>query len=155
MNFTKKKSLDEQVFTVTIDFASFGATNMTAEEEQALIQDLGAPIIDIGGQYTGKYAVGADSKIAADATNGDAVSVIINSKKVSVTTGFHAELSVDAKKIPATELTGTTLKTALLMAEAKCDLFADSVAQKITTAINDLRTKATTYEKSSPETFTV
>lgn len=153
MNFTIEKTLDNQVFTATVKFASFGSTTVTAEEEQTLIGDFGAPKIDIGGEYTGKYKIEAGVPVVDDVA-GDAIKLIVNSKKVDVTTGFVATVSVDAKKIPDSEK-GVSVSTAQLVAEAKCVLFVEKIQAKLATAIADLRTKQTAYEQNSPETFTI
>lgn len=152
MNFKVEKSLDNQVYTVAVKFESFGATDLTAAEEQALVADFGAPVIDIGGQYDGKLK--ADAGVITEDPTGDDVSVIVNSNKVSVTTGFAASLTVDAKKISTADL-GVSLTTVQLLAEAKCDLFAAKIKEKLATAITALRAKKTSYEANSPETFTI
>lgn len=152
MNFKVEKSLENQVFSVAVKFDSFGAPDLTAEDEQALISDFGAPTIDIGGEYADKLKVDA-GKIVTDIA-GDPVKVVVNSKKVPVTTGFEASLAIDAKKLPAAEL-GVSLTTAQLVAEAKCDLFVAKIKDKLAAAIADLRAKKTAYEANSPETFTL
>lgn len=153
MNFTVEKTLDNQVFTATVKFDSFGSTEITAEEEAALVADFGAPKIDIGGEYTGKYKL-ESGKPVVDEVTGDAVKLIVNSKKVDVTTGFLATVSVDAKKIPDTEK-GASISTSQLVAEAKCVLFVEQIHAKLAAAIAELRSKKTAYEANSPETFTI
>lgn len=152
MNFKVEKSLDNQVYTVAVKFDSFGATDLTAAEEQALVADFGAPTIDVGGQYDGKLKV--DEGVIVEDVTGDTVSIIVNSNKVAVTTGFIASLTVDAKKIAAADL-GVSLTTPHLVAEAKCDLFAAKIKEKLAAAITALRAKKTSYEANSPETFTI
>lgn len=153
MNFIIEKTLDNQVFTATIKFDSFGSTEITAEEEQALVGDFGAPKIDIGGEYIGKYKV-EDGTPVVDDIAGDTVKLVVNSKKVDVTTGFMAAIAIDAKKIPEAEK-GVSISTAQLVAEAKCILFVEKIQQKLSAAITELRAKKTTYESRSPETFTI
>lgn len=152
MNFKIEKSLDNQVFTAAVKFDSFGATNVTAEEEKALVADFGAPKIDVGGEYVGLYKV-VEGRPEADVT-GDSVKVIVNSKKVDVTEGFVATISIDARKIAETEK-GLSISTSQLVAEAKCVLFVEQIQVKLAAAIADLRAKQTAYESGSPESFTI
>jgi hypothetical protein len=158
MNFKVERSLADQVFTTKVIFDSFGGTGVTPEDEQALITDFGAPTIDIGSeQYVGKYKFDTATKtIIEDATAGDEVSFILNSLKVEVKTGFEVTYSVNAKRIPTTELTGkTSLTKAALIAEAKCLLFEKNIKAKLTAAINDLKSNISQFDKNAAQTFTI
>ena len=158
MNFKVERTLVDQVFTTKIKFDTFGGAGITDVEEQALIADFGAPVIDIGSEeYTGKYTYDDAAKtFKEDLTTGDSISFILNSMKIEVKEGFEATFSVNAKKILTAEITGkTSLKKPSLIAEAKCILFEQKVKQKLTAAIAELKGNMSNFDKTGAELFTI
>lgn len=149
MNFVITRSLENKVFTTTIKFASYGGFGLDTAEEEALIADFGAPIIDLGAiVFAGKFSVGVDRRVVTDATTGEDVSFILNSKKIDVKTGFEATYSIDSKKIDDKEVK-LILKSKELVAEAKCVLFETKVQEALSAAMDALKQKRTTFESGA------
>lgn len=151
MNFSVTRMLENKIFTTTVKFASYGGFGLTAEEEEALLADFGAPEIDLGAiNFTGKLSVGADRRVVMDDSGGEEVSFILNSKKVALNKDFSASYVVDSKKINDTEL-GSTLKTKELVAEAKCVLFENMLKDAQASAMDILKKKQTTFESGAAD----
>ncbi len=98
--------------------------------------------------FKGKFSVGADRRVVVDDTAGEEVSFILNSKKVNVDKSFEVSYSIDAKKVPDTEVKAV-LKSKELVAEAKCVLFEAKVKEALGNAIDALKAKRTTFESGA------
>lgn len=149
MNFVVTRSLENKVFNTGVKFATYGGFGLTTEEEESLIADFGAPIIDLGAiVFAGKFSVGVDRRVISDELAGEDVSFILNSKKVDVKSGFEVTYSIDSKKIEDKEVK-IVLKSKELIAEAKCVLFEEKVKEALTAAIDALKLKRTTFESGA------
>lgn len=149
MDFKVTRGLENKVFSTAVKFAAYGGFGLTTEEEEALIADFGAPVIDIGSiDFKGKFSVGADRRVIVDDVAGEEVSFVLNSKKVDVDKSFEAVYNIDAKKVPDTEVK-TILKSKELVAEAKCVLFEAKVKEALGVAIDALKAKRTTFESGA------
>ena len=149
MDFKVTRELENKVFSTGVKFAAYGGFGLTTEEEEALIADFGAPVIDLGAiEFKGKFAVGADRRVVVDDAAGEEVSFILNSKKVNVDKSFEVSYSIDAKKVPDTEVKAV-LKSKELVAEAKCVLFEAKVKEALGNAIDALKAKRTTFESGA------
>lgn len=148
MDFNITRSLENKVFTTSVKFSAYGVFDLTAEEEEALITDFGAPVIDLGAiAFAGKFGV-VERRVVADSAAGEDVAFILNSKKVEVKSGFEVTYSVDAKKIDDKEVK-VILKSKELVAEAKCVLFEEKVKAALAAAMDALKQKRTTFESGA------
>lgn len=149
MDFKITRGLENKVFSTGVKFAAYGGFGLTTEEEESLIADFGAPVIDLGAiVFNGKFSVGADRRVVVDDADGEEVSFILNSKKVDVDKSFEVSYSIDAKKVPDTEVKAV-LKSKELVAEAKCVLFEAKVKEALGNAIDALKAKRTTFESGA------
>lgn len=149
MDFKVTRELENKVFSTGVKFAAYGGFGLTTEEEESLIADFGAPVIDLGAiVFNGKFSVGADRRVVVDDAAGEEVSFILNSKKVNVDKSFEVSYSIDAKKVPDTEVKAV-LKSKELVAEAKCVLFEAKVKEALGNAIDALKAKRTTFESGA------
>lgn len=158
MNFKVERTLIDQVFTTKVKFDTFGGAGITPEEEQSLIADFGAPVIDVGSEeYIGKYTYDPVTKtFTEDAVAGDQISFILNSMKIEVKEGFEASFNINAKRVTAAELTGKkSLTKPSLIAEAKCLLYEKKVKDKLAAAITELKGNMSNFDKAAAETFTI
>lgn len=159
MNFETKHEVHSGVFSTTVAFTEFGVgTELDAEHEQALFEDLGFPVINLGSiKFNGKFKV-ADSKrviVAEESdTDADAVSLIVNSKVLEVGPGFVASYKSDSVDIADSEL-GPVLNTKKLVAEAKCVLFETKVKEAVKAAIEAVKAEKTRFETDPVESLTV
>jgi len=159
MNFETKHEVHNGVFSTSVIFTEFGVgAEMDAEHEQALFEDLGFPVINLGSiKFAGKFNVAADKRVivstADDATAAD-VSLIVNSKRLEVGPGFIASFKADAANIADSEVKGV-LNTKKLVAEAKCILFETKVKEAIKNAVEATKAEKTRFETDPIESLTV
>ena len=146
MNFETKHEVHNGVFSTKIDFTAYGTEEMDALHEEALFEDLGLPVFNLGElNYTGKFSVDADKRIVADEISGEEVKLIVNSKLLTVGPGFSVSYSADAADVPNSEV-GTILNSKKLVAEAKCVLFDNVVKAKIKEIIEAAKAEKTRFE---------
>ena len=164
MNFNTKRKVENGVFTTQIIFDSYGVTAAGAEmseaQEKALFNDLGNPQINLSDiVFSGKYKVDADTRVvAAEDTDVDAdeVTFVMNHKPLTLAEGFVAEYTIDSDSFPrAAYANNKSLKTAYLMAEARCVLFEDKVKAAIEAAVEAVKNQRTKFETTEVPTLTV
>ena len=153
MIFEIKRNLTDKVFSSTIKFKAFGAPGYDEEAEKFLIDDFGAPTIDVGAiEYKAKFKVEEGKLVIDDLAGEDEIEFVLNSKKVKVDNVFTASYAIDAKREKGMT---TVLSTPELVAEAKCILFETKVQAKVAEAIAALRTKGTQFEVDAPIEVTI
>jgi len=160
MNFTFTRTLEDQVFSTQITCSSLGDATFTAEQEQALIDDFGPVIFDIGGPYAGKYKVEdvTGNVIVDSAAPSNNISFVVSNAKIELKPGVVIPYSVDAKKISATEMathsSDTFANLPLKVAEAKCIIFEQTIETNIQALLASFKTQSTTFPNSAPVDFT-
>lgn len=156
MIFKKERSLKDKVFGTKIVFVdygerdSIGGVSKTEKELEAqLIDDFGAPEVELGGEFVGYVKLsGKDLSVSIDdskASDHDKITFVLSSSKAIVKEGFEAPLLVDAKKTPAHKDTHATL-TQEQTAEVRCKIFEDIIVDRLCRAVDSLKAKLTTFE---------
>lgn len=159
MLFKKERSLSDKVFGTKVVFVDFGERDSVGaickvekELEAQLIEDFGAPEVELGGEYKayakldgGKVVLCNDSDLEKEE-----VTLVLASCKMAIKEGFVAPFVVDAKKLEA----GSKL-TAEQIAEAKCLAFETEVVKRLTAAITALKAKLTTFETEVLDEVTI
>jgi len=150
MNFKTERSLSEKVYTTVVKFDSYGGgVDIDADGEKIMIEDFGAPKLDIGAiTFSGKYAIAADGSVTPDAVAGESVTFVLSNKEIDIKEGFEARYSVDCKKIGKEQL-GTIMNTPELVAEARCLLFETKVKASLVTCLADFRKLKTRFESGA------
>ena len=159
MLFKKTRSLNEKVFSTKISFVDFGERDalgaIDAEakaNEQALVDDFGAPIVSVGKEFVGHAKVESGKVVLVDdSTDPDAacVSYVLSEKKIDVTTGFEALFAINAKKECACmdkADPSVTILTPEQVAEAKCLVFEVEIEKRLAEVIDGLKAKYTAFE---------
>ena len=160
MNFDTKHNVENNVFSTTIKFTSYGAGDLDEAHEKAIFNDLGNPSINLGGiEFKGRFKVDGDKRVvaaAADDADADAdeVSFIVNAKQLTLDEHFIASYSADAADVAKSEL-GKVLTTPRLVAEAKALLFQTKVLDAIKTAVENVKQQSTRFENEVVPTLTV
>jgi len=159
MNFETKHEVHNGVFETTVMFTEFGVgTELDAAHEEALFEDLGLPVINLGSiVFKGKFKVSADKRIeAAGASDADAadVALIVNNKTLTVGPGFVASYRADAADIADSEV-GDVLNSKKLVAEAKCVLFEQKVKEEIKKVVEATKAEKTRFETDPIESLTI
>lgn len=158
MVFDTKRKVTNNTFEIQIVFTDYGTTDMDAEHENALFDDLGYPEINLGNiNFTGKFKVDADKRVIPaedDDTTADSVSFILNAKRLVLKEGFVASYSISAQDISPSEI-GVALNTTRLVAEAKALLFQIKVLDAIKTSVEAVKAERTRFEIDTVPSLTV
>lgn len=159
MIFETTHKVENNVFSVTVAFEGYGTDDMDEAHEQALFNDLGNPVINLGSiVFKGKFKVDGDKRVVFDSTDADPdadeVSFIVNAKRLELTEGFTATYAADAGDVATSEI-GAHLNTARLVAEAKALLFQEKVHAAIKEAVEALKAQRTRFETDAVATLTV
>jgi hypothetical protein len=90
MIFETKRNVVNNVFTVEVTFAGYGTDEMDEKHEQALFNDLGNPVINMGAiVFEGRFKVDGDLRVVpAEGEDGDVVKFIQNVKRYELAPGF-------------------------------------------------------------------
>lgn len=165
MKFIVERSLSDKVFSSVIKFESYGVVSktqadeddqvvsmsMTAEEEKAIFEDFGYPVIEVGGEYSGfvkvvegKVTILEDSVGESD-PEAEKLTFVRNVEKYTLDETFSVRYSSNAKKLED----GDKLN-ALQQSEAKCLIFEKNVETKVKAAIEELKECRTKFEEEKP-----
>ena len=156
MIFETKRNVVNNVFTVEVTFAGYGTDEMDEKHEQALFNDLGNPVINMGAiVFEGRFKVDGDLRVVpAEGEDGDVVKFIQNVKRYELAPGFAVRFSADAGDVAKSEI-GEHLNTARLVAEAKALLFQQKVHEAIKAVVEELKAQRTRFETETVATLTV
>ena len=159
MNFETKHEVHNGVFSTSVMFTEFGVgTELDAEREQAMFEDLGFPVINLGSiVFKGKFKVENDKRVIVaenSDVSADEVNIIVNSRRIEVGPNFEASYRMDAADVADSEL-GTQLNSKKLVAEAKCILFETKVKEEIKRVVEAAKAEKTRFETDPIESLTV
>ena len=165
MKFIVERSLSDKVFSSVIKFESYGVVSktqadeddqvvsmsMTAEEEKAIFEDFGYPVIEVGGEYSGfvkivegKVTILEDSVGESD-PDAEKITFVRNVEKYTLDETFLVRYSSNAKKLEDTDKLNS-----LQQSEAKCLIFEKNVETKVKDAIEELKLCRTKFEEEKP-----
>lgn len=136
MKFSVEREIESRVFTVTVKFLELGNDSLTSEEEKKLFNDFGYPLINVGGEFK----------------NGEGEQAFVfNRREVVVDEAFEVSRSfkVDQKS------KGENLNKEVEKAVADCKVFEDEIKSRIQEAIQDIHSKAISFEDGYPLEFRV
>lgn len=147
MKILPVREIENNVYTTTLAPTEMGTATTTAELETAMLVDFPQTLryADINFVDTFKVVDGLPV-ISADA---DAVEIKIDNltnKEFQINENLNITLSVDANKIPASEVDGVVFTTALQVAQAKTILFETKVLAKIKELMDAARANVNDFE---------
>lgn len=154
MNLKILRNIENGTYSTIISFESWGGTTLTSDEEKDLLHDF--PIMldykDI--TFSGKYKL-LNGVVVADEVAGDSVLITPLTKTVPLIEGFSLSYSCSVNEVATSELTGTSLNTSELVAEAKVILFEDKVKDKISSLMTIIKAKRDKFEDGTPTIVTI
>lgn len=153
MNFTITRTINNNVFDTKMQFASYGALDITSDDEQSLLTDYPIMLEYSTITFSGKYTVTGKDVIASD--TGDVVNMTIPNKRILLDKDFVAEYSISTSQILDSEIGSTALKTKELVAQAKCLLFENAIKTQITTLLTGVKAKDSNFAKQNPINITI
>lgn len=155
MNLICKEDIENEVFSITLQFDSYGSLGLSPEEEASLLNDFPVNLVYSDISFSGKYGLDADGNVVVDDLTGDTVSLIIPNKKILLDSNFKIIYSISKSQITTNEL-GEKLTTPEKVCIAKCRLFQKAVIAQVTTLLTSVRGKITDFASSTtPITITI
>lgn len=147
MKILPVREIENNIFTTILAPSEFGTSTVTSEIEIAMLKDFPQTLryADINFVDTFKVVDGLPV-ISADV---DAVEIKIDNltnKEFQVNEDLNITLSIDANKIPASEVDGVVFTTPLQVAQAKTILFETKVLAKIKELMDAARANVNDFE---------
>lgn len=147
MKFDKTIDIKDNVITVTIGFNSFGTDDLTAEEEQELIENFPQKLrySDIEFSEEMVLADGVPVKASEDGDDeGDPETVSLNliNREYVIDSEFNIEMIFDVNKATV----GTVFNTKALAAQAQAQMFVDKILEQIGKLLANARKLSPTIE---------
>lgn len=147
MKILPVREIENNIFTTILAPSEFGTSTVTSESEIAMLKDFPQTLryADINFVDTFKVVDGLPV-ISADV---DAVEIKIDNltnKEFQVNEDLNITLSIDANKIPASEVDGVVFTTPLQVAQAKTILFETKVLAKIKELMDAARANVNDFE---------
>lgn len=168
MNFATKRLVEDGVFSTTIEFTSYGTAQIPEKQEESIFADLGNPVINLSYlTFSGDFKVDKDARVVpatpastdslghvTKSPDGDNISIIVNGQPQEIAPGFTVSYSVDSSMIADSEL-GKIINTPLLLAEARCVLFEQTVKTALKKIVEAKRGQATRFEATEVPVYSV
>ena len=150
MKILPVREIENNVFTTTLTPSEFGTSTVTSEDELAMLVDFPQTLRYADINFVDKFkVVDGLPVISADA---DAVEIKIDNltnKEFQINEDLNITLSIDANKIPTSEVDGTVFTTTLQVAQAKAILFETKVLAKIKELMDVARANVNDFESAT------
>jgi hypothetical protein len=141
------RGIENNVFTTTLAPTEFGTSTVTSEAEIAMLVDFPQTLRYADINFVDNFKV--VNGLPAISAESDAVEVKIDNltnKEFQINENLSITLSIDANKIPASEVDGVVFTTALQVAQAKIILFETKVLAKIKELMDNARANVNDFE---------
>lgn len=151
MKLNIKKTIEENIISVSINVSELGTTTSVQTEELALLHDFPRSIRYSDITFTGnmKLDTNGDPVITSDSVDGTTVEEITISnlinREYSIDENLAITMSFDVTKIPTSELT-TVFDTAEKLGKARAELFSVKIQEEIGKKLTELRSLNTKFE---------
>ena len=144
MKLTVTPTIVDNRYSVAIKYKEYGSTTLTPEIEKKVIDDYSPKFRLSDITFTGKYDV-VDGKVVKNETDGEDVSITISNRELKIDELLEIGYTVHIKEISDSEVK-TKLKDKDTVAQAKCQLFIDKIADKINAVLTALGKKVNDFE---------
>lgn len=147
MKIEPVRGIENNVFTTTLAPTEMGTATTTADKEIAMLVDFPQTLRYADIEFTDKFkVVGGIPTISAEL---DAVEVKIDNltnREFQINENLNITISIDANKIPTSEVDGAVFTNTLQVAQAKIILFETKVLAKIKELMDTARANVNDFE---------
>lgn len=143
------RTIENDVYTTTIKPSEFGTNLMTSGEEIEMLKNTPKTLAYVDIDFTEKFKIGSDG-LPVVSTDPDAVeiSLDLNNREYLLDENFEVSLSVDANKIPTSEIDDAVLTDKYLVAQAKVITYETKVLARIKELLDEARGHMNTFENT-------
>lgn len=152
MKTIRTQSLKDGVYSVTIEFDSYGRRNLTASQEKEIIENYGCKLIYKDIEFSDYYKVENGNVVRGTSGDGDLVKLNLNNQEIPLNGGLLLEYKVKAEAL-SDSVVGEKLTTKEKVATAMCKLFAEKVEEAITKIIDKAIEKTDDFESVTDVTL--
>lgn len=152
MKTVRTQSLKDGVYSVTIEFDSYGRRDLTASQEKEIIENYGCKLIYKDIEFSDYYKVENGNVVRGTSGDGDLVKLNLNNQEIPLNGGLLLEYKVKAKALNDS-VVGEKLTTKEKVATAMCKLFAEKVEEAITKIIDKAIEKTDDFESVTDVTL--
>ena len=152
MKTIRTQSLKDGVYSVTIEFDSYGRRDLTASQEREIIENYGCKLIYKDIEFSDYYKVENGNVVKGTSGDGDLVKLNLNNQEIPLNGGLLLEYKVKAGAL-SDSVVGENLTTKEKVATAMCKLFAEKVEEAITKIIDKAIEKTDDFESVTDVTL--
>lgn len=152
MKTIRTQSLKDGVYSVTIEFDSYGRRDLTASQEKEIIENYGCKLIYKDIEFSDYYKVENGNVVRGTSGDGDLVKLNLNNQEIPLNGGLLLEYKVKAEAL-SDSVVGEKLTTKEKVATAMCKLFAEKVEEAITKIIDKAIEKTDDFESVTDVTL--
>lgn len=152
MKTVRTQSLKDGVYSVTIEFDSYGRRDLTASQEKEIIENYGCKLIYKDIEFSDYYKVENGNVVRGTSGDGDLVKLNLNNQEIPLNGGLLLEYKVKAEAL-SDSVVGEKLTTKEKVATAMCKLFAEKVEEAITKIIDKAIEKTDDFESVTDVTL--
>lgn len=152
MKTIRTQSLKDGVYSVTIEFDSYGRRDLTASQEREIIENYGCKLIYKDIEFSDYYKVENGNVVRGTSGDGDLVKLNLNNQEIPLNGGLLLEYKVKAEAL-SDSVVGEKLTTKEKVATAMCKLFAEKVEEAITKIIDKAIEKTDDFESVTDVTL--
>lgn len=152
MKTIRTQSLKDGVYSVTIEFDSYGRRDLTASQEKEIIENYGCKLIYKDIEFSDYYKVENGNVVRGTSGDGDLVKLNLNNQEIPLNGGLLLEYKVKAESL-SDSVVGEKLTTKEKVATAMCKLFAEKVEEAITKIIDKAIEKTDDFESVTDVTL--
>lgn len=147
MKILPVRTIENDVYTTILKPSEFGTATMTHDAEISMLKDTPKTLAYVDIDFREKFKVGTDG-LPVISTDPDAVQVELNlnNKEFLLDENFEVSLSVDANKIPTSEIDSVVLTDKYLVAQAKVITYETKVLARIKELLDEARGHMNTFE---------
>lgn len=149
MDILVNKNIDSNIFSVELTVDAFGNEQFSDDEERELVSNFPTKIAYRNLVFEANVKMDGNVVVVTDDDTGDDVVHVkippLSNKEIMIDENFNAIYKVDCSKITNAEK-NDVLNTRELVAQAYCVVFANTVLDKVADVMNELRSKAPSFE---------
>lgn len=153
MKILPLRSIENDTYTTVIKPSEWGTASTTAESELAMLEDTPQLLRYADIDFKDKFVITNDIPQISTDESAVEVTLNLNNKEFILDENFEVTLSVDAKKIPDSELDGTVFTDKHQLAQAKTILFETKVISRIKELLEIARSHVNSFEETVEQTL--
>lgn len=140
MKILPQRSIENNVYSVKIKPLEWGTPILTAEEELKILKDIPQTLRYADIDFTEKFKIVNGLPVISSDEDSVTVTLDLRGREFPLDENFELSLSVDASKIPDSEIDDKVLTNRHLVAQAKIITYETKIIDQITKLLNEAAT---------------